>query len=285
MDKEKNDIIGKKYNKLTAIKKINDGKSDSRYLFKCDCGKEKIILKRNVISGKTKSCGCISVEKTINRCFKDITNKKHGRLLPLSYFRKGNKIYWHCLCDCGMTTDVQSSKLISGKIVSCGCYRKEHLKDIGDLNRSHDKSNTRLYKIYSKMKSRCNNPNISNYNRYGGRGISVCQEWLDDFMAFYEWSIKNGYSDDLSIDRINNDGNYEPCNCRWVTIKEQANNRSTSRYIDVNGQMFTVAQFSEIYNIKSQIFITRRLDKGFNYKQILEDYNKLKGCDDNEVFD
>ena len=283
MNKENNDIIGKKYNRLTAIQKINDEKQGTRYLFKCDCGKEKIILKRNVISGITKSCGCISREKTIDRCFKDITNKKHGKLLPLNYFHKGKKIYWHCLCDCGKTTDVQSSKLISGKIVSCGCYRMKHLKDIGDLNRTHNKSNTRLYKIYLNMKSRCNNPNIHNYNRYGGRGISVCKEWSDDFMVFYKWAIENGYSDDLSIDRINNDGNYEPSNCRWVNAKDQANNRSTSRYIDVDGEKLTVAQFSEAYNIKSQIFITRRLDKECDYRQILEDYNILKGCDDDDI--
>ena len=94
-------------------------------------------------------------------------------------------------------------------------------------------SGTRLYSIWSGLKGRCNNPNDPRYDRYGGRGISVCEEWNTSFQSFYDWAISNGYSEDLTIDRIDNDGNYEPTNCKWSTSKEQCNNRSSNINIKI----------------------------------------------------
>lgn len=276
--KEKDDIIGKKFNRLTAIKRVYDCGNGVRYLFKCDCGNEKVILKNAVVSGKTKSCGCISNEKVKERCFKDLSGQRFGRLVALDYFHKGKRVYWKCCCDCGNNTEVQSSKLLSGNTISCGCYREEHLKDIGDINKTHEKSRTRIYTIYQQMKARCYKKYSPKYMSYGGRGISICEEWLGEngFQNFYEWSMKNGYSDSLSIDRMDNDGNYEPSNCRWATRKEQANNRRTSRYINVDEEKMTVSMFADKFHIKSKSFITRRLDKGYGYKRILEDYENHK---------
>lgn len=276
-DKEKDDITGNKYNRLTAIKRVYDGRKGVRYLFKCDCGKEKVILKNAVVSGTTKSCGCLSNEKVRERCFKDLAGQKFGRLTALSVDRNENgKTYWLCKCDCGNTHIVLANRLISGNTVSCGCHKEEIKKKIGELNKTHEKSGTRIYGIYKQMEQRCYKKYSTKYKNYGGRGISICPEWLGEhgFENFFEWSMKNGYAENLTIDRIDNDGNYEPSNCRWATAKQQANNRRTSRYIDVDGEKMTVAIFSDMNGIKCRLFVTRRLDKGYDYKKILEDYKK-----------
>lgn len=272
IDKERNNIIGKKFNRLTAIKRIYDDRKGVRYLFRCDCGKEKIILKSAVVTGKTKSCGCLSNEKIRERCFKDLTDKRFGKLVALNVSKTENgKTYWKCKCDCGNYSEVLTNRLTSGHTKSCGCLVKEK---IGEVNKSHEKSGTRLYKIYQGMKARCYRETTPNYSSYGGRGITICREWLDDFTNFYEWAITNGYQEGLSIDRIDNNGNYEPKNCHWTNAEGQANNRRTSRYILVNGENMTVSEFAKKYEIKSKTFITRRLNKGCNYKKILEDYKK-----------
>lgn len=268
--KEKDDIVGKKFNRLTAIKRIYDGRKGVRYLFKCDCGNEKIILKSAVITGKTKSCGCLSSEKSKERNFKDLHGQRFGRLVVLDSHKTIDGVtYWECICDCGNHSNVSTIKLTSGHTKSCGCLIKE---TTGEINKTHGKSNTRLYRIYQGMKARCYRKSTHNYFRYGGRGITVCDEWLDDFMNFYNWSMENGYSDGLSIDRIDNNGNYCPNNCRWVTATYQANNRRTSRYITVDGEKMTVAMFAKKYEINSQLFITRRMDKGYDYRKIIEEY-------------
>lgn len=271
--KEENDITGKKFNRLTAIKRV-DSENGIRYLFRCDCGKEKVIFKKAVVSGKTKSCGCLSNEKVHERCFKDLSGQKFGRLTALEVDRNDKgKIYWLCKCDCGNSCTVLTNRLTSGHTKSCGCIEKEK---IGNLNKTHGKYRTRIYRIYQQMVSRCYKEYSTKYNDYGGRGITICPEWLGEhgFENFFEWSMKNGYAENLTIDRINNDGNYEPSNCRWATVKQQANNRRTSRYIDVDGEKMTVAMFSDMNGINSRLFVTRRLDKGYDYKKILEDYKK-----------
>lgn len=161
------------------------------------------------------------------RIIKDLSGQKFGRLTaiePAGYDRK--RIKWKCVCECGNTTFVGSDKLINGHTKSCGCLLSDVLKQRNKGNSTHNSTNTRLYRIYYSMKTRCYNPKHKAFHRYGGRGITVCNQWLDDFSSFKEWAVNNGYSDDLSIDRINNDGNYEPSNCRWATAKMQANNRN-----------------------------------------------------------
>lgn len=133
----------------------------------------------------------------------------------------------------------------------------------------HGKRHTRLYRIWSDMKTRCNNPNRPKYTRYGGRGITICNKWMSDFQAFYDWSMANGYRDDLSIDRIDNDGNYCPENCRWITMREQASNKSTNHFITYEGQTLTMAEWARRTGISREVLKDRICRYGWELERAL----------------
>lgn len=128
----------------------------------------------------------------------------------------------------------------------------------------------RIYNIYAGIKHRCFNKKSYAYHRYGGRGIKICEEWLNDFTSFYNWALENGYASNLTIDRINNDGNYEPNNCRWVTNQEQRYNTCRSRFITINGKTLTIAQWAKESGLDRKV-IERRLQKGITGVKLLEE--------------
>ena len=173
----------------------------------------------------------------------DLTGQRFGRLTVIERAKNsGTHTTWLCMCDCGNKHSALGCHLKSGRTKSCGCLHNEQLKDRSLI---HGLSNSRLNKIYRKIKDRCYNSNYKEYSYYGGRGIMMCDKWRKDFMAFYEWAITNGYADDLTIDRIDTNGNYEPSNCRWSTKKEQANNKRNNRRLAYNGETRTIAEWSE----------------------------------------
>ena len=181
--------------------------------------------------------------------FKDLTGKRFGRLEVLGVARKvtsgkRERYYWACRCDCGNEKEVRTDCLTSGNTRSCGCMRDEQAAINVVVNHTHKASMTRPYHIWQKIKDRCQNPNVPCYKRYGGRGIKICEEWLDP-EKFMIWALGNGYSDDLTIDRIDNNGNYEPSNCRWADIKTQCRNRRSNVIVEYQGQEMTLIEASE----------------------------------------
>ena len=148
--------------------------------------------------------------------------------------------------------------------MSCGCLTKEARR----ARKTHGDSESRLYAIWSAMKSRCENPHSKYYDRYGGRGIIVCKEWNQSYEAFKSWSLQNGYSEKLSIDRIDNDGNYDPTNCRWVTGVAQANNRSSNRTYTYNGETHNLTQWAKLLGINPKTVFTR-IYSGWSFERAL----------------
>ncbi len=176
--------------------------------------------------------------------------------------------FFECQCECGTIKNVRGSNITNGSSTNCGCVRKI---TVGNTTRIDNRSKERLYDIYCKMKSRCNTTTNQNYKNYGGRGIKVCNEWLEDYLNFKNWALNNGYTDELTIDRINVNGDYEPSNCRWTTMDVQANNKRNNLYITHNGETKTLAEWCRYYNI--------------NYDTVRERmFRKAKPCTFEEAF-
>lgn len=194
----------------------------------------------------------------MNHNFKDMTGQRFGRLTVKEYSHIGNggKAYWLCVCDCGNETTVSGDKLRQGWTKSCGCLQREHL---GDYRRTHGKTDTKIYIIWTNMRSRCQYKKNSMYYNYGGRGISVCEEW-QRFEPFYEWAIANGYKEGLSLERIDVDGNYEPSNCKWIPLKDQSLNQRRSHLITAFGKTQTIKEWADESGIKYDT-IERRINQ------------------------
>lgn len=153
----------------------------------------------------------------------DLTGMRFGRLTVLHRAPTVHKrTMWYCRCDCGSELIVGAGNLKAARTESCGCLQSERTSV---ANKTHGMHGTRLYRIWGCMHNRCHRKSYHAFKHYGGRGIKLCPEWDDHFEPFMEWALANGYGDDLTIDRIDSDGNYEPANCRWATMKEQNMNK------------------------------------------------------------
>lgn len=228
------DLTGARFGRFEILKRVENNKQGrTMWLCKCDCGNERIVSGKCLRNGHTQSCGCLSREINSERSLVDHTGEVFGDLTVLSraddYVAPNGKhhVMWNCICLCGNTTVVDAGALTSGKTKSCGCLRQENLSRGHVI---HGGRKDRLYKVYYNMRNRCLNQNSSDYKYYGGRGISICSEWSDSYAVFKEWAYKNGYDENApkgkcTIDRIDVNGNYEPSNCRWVSMSVQSKNR------------------------------------------------------------
>lgn len=190
----------------------------------------------------------------------DMTGQKYGRLTVLQASHKDKRGEWHwlCQCECGKQKTVSGYKLRSGNTKSCGCMQRECLD--GRLRRTHGMSTSHLYTIWENMKHRCNDPKNIVYRNYGGRGIRVCDEWMNSFDSFAKWAESTGYLDGLSIERVDVNGNYEPSNCKWITKRQQYLNRTDSHRITAFGKTQTIKEWSDETGIKYDT-IERRINQ------------------------
>lgn len=203
----------------------------------------------------------------------DLKNQKFGMLKVINFEKNQNgRTYWLCKCDCGNYTTAEAYKLKTGHVKSCGCLGKKNKEQLYKFSIKHKKTNTKLYRTWQNMKRRCDTKSSTSYKNYGGRGITVCDEWRNDFISFYNWAMANGYRDDLTIDRIDVNGNYEPNNCRWITKEEQANNKRNNRFIEYNGKKMTLIQWSKKKNIKRET-IAYRLNHNYPLEKVFSKEN------------
>lgn len=258
------DISGRKFGKLTAIERVGTGRNGGMWKCVCECGKTKICSINSLKNGNVKSCGCI----------KELVKpgEVYGRLTTIERIPTGKHSKWKCVCICGNETIVFQSALLRGTTQSCGCLANELASE---RSKTHGKSRTRIYGIWGNIKRRCTKENNPAYKDYGGRGIKMCKEWMNSFETFYEWAISNGYDKSLTIDRIDNNGDYSPENCRWVTQKVQANNTRSNHIITYNGKSMTMSQWAEYLGVNYGTMRDRRY-RGWTDNELIEGKRKSK---------
>ena len=201
----------------------------------------------------------------------DLVGMRFGRLTVKENVGRddsGNTL-WRCTCDCGGETVTRSYTLKSGKAQSCGCLRRE--KIVASVKR-HGDSRSRLYQIWRSMRGRCNRKTHKHYYLYGGNGIRVCDEWNNDYVPFMEWAHANGYSDELTLDRIDPNGNYEPSNCRWITMHDQARNKSTNVIVSYHGKTGCLTDMCRELNVNKVTVRSRMRAHGLTFEEAIDGY-------------
>lgn len=197
--------------------------------------------------------------------FIDLTGQRFERLTVIRRAEENDSrggAVWVCKCTCGTEKKISGVHLRSGDTRSCGCFNR-------DQKTSHGASRTRLYQIWINMRRRCTDEREKDYPRYGGRGITICKEWMESFEHFRDWAISNGYNDDLTLERNDNNGPYGPNNCRWATYEEQANNRRNNVWIACRGENHTLAEWERILKLRRSTLSELRSD-GNDVREFIE---------------
>lgn len=276
---------GEKFNNLTIIKELpseiyKNGQIKRLVLCKCECGNEVIAPLKSVKSGRTKSCGCLMQTYLSsphpNRMVKIEVGERYGKLTIIKEveprIKHNGKIerMFLCRCDCGEEIVAPLTLMRQGRKQSCGCIRFPiKSKSSKPTHRPElRKENPRLYRIWNGMRGRCFNVKNTNYYLYGERGITICDDWLY-FENFYDWAISNGYSDTLTIDRINPNENYEPSNCRWVDLITQGNNRRNNTLITIHGKTKTLSEWCREKGISIHVVVAR-IKSGWDVERLFE---------------
>lgn len=197
----------------------------------------------------------------------DLIGKRYGNLVVIEREKnaKGGIAVWKCLCDCGNTTIVRGNNLKSGGVKSCGCKRVE------SHTTTHGMSNTKIYRIWASMKSRCYCKVSKSYKDYGERGITVCDEWKNSFESFFDWAMKNGYSENLSIERKDLNGNYSPSNCIWIPFNKQQNNRRTCRLFEYDGEVRNLTEWCDHFKLPFKVVHSRIYKLGWSFERAVSE--------------
>ena len=253
------DLTGMIFGRLRVLKRDpeNTSKGQARWVVQCTCQDQKIfsVTGTSLISGNTQSCGCLQRERTSAARFLDLTGKVFGRLTVLrrapNDTLRGNA-QWVVRCSCEDQTEfvVSGSSLTSGNTKSCGCLQKERASESSIKWKTPEEQ--AVIRRYYHMKDRCYNPGCSDYPEWGGRGITICQDWLDHPENFVNWSLANGFSKEKTINRINNDGPYCQENCEWVSNSIQQNNKRNNINFEIDGETHTIGEWSVISGIDYQ---------------------------------
>ena len=266
------DLAGQQFGELTVIKRLpnrytESGNQKTIWECQCSCGQVIGINSESLRNGLSKSCGH---NKEV-----DITCQRFGKLIALrkNGQDKWQRNMWLCLCDCGEYATITIGNLTSGNSTSCGCGHDGHPKH-------HDYKN-RLYHIWQKMKERCLNANCEAYRDYGGRGIAVCKEWLDDYVNFKQWALCNGYEETLTIERIDVNGNYDPNNCMWANRKQQSNNKRNNIILKLDGRSQTLSEWSEETGISYSCLRARKVRGWDDYKTLTTPVRKNQTTQNN----
>ena len=268
------ELKGVQFGKWTVLGKAEKRGKRTYWACRCGCGASREVATESLRKGQSKSCGCSSYDyrKHVDSpLLKDLTGKKFGRLEVTKRTendKNGRAVFW-CKCECGKKIKVSGKSLSAGITKSCGCLRRDTTKERAT---THGLGAHRIRRTWSGMKQRCENPNNNSYKNYGGRDIKVCEEWKCDFLNFYTWSVGNGYKENLTIERIDVNGNYCPDNCKWITSKEQSMNKTNSVYIEHKGETKHLVEWAVYFGV-SHSTIQYHLEKGniFNIFNKYED--------------
>ena len=255
------DRVGQRFSKL-LIKSLTNriapsGRQEIIALCQCDCGIEKNILMSSIIRGSTNSCGL---------CVSDYIGTMFGKLKIISVFRKDKTTFANCVCECGSEKAIRLAAIKNGHTKSCGCYNIGLLKirgiSSGTHRQSSGKNRTSTYTIWRGMIQRCYDQRSAIYPNYGGRGITICNEWRHSFETFF--ADMGHRPNGLSINRIDNNGPYAPYNCKWSTVKEQCRNKRSNKLFTINGETKCIAEWSEFYGIVSYGTTQQRIRNGMD---------------------
>lgn len=268
--------VGDKFGRWTAIEGLTEYRGSKKYLwFRCDCGTEKLCQEYDVKVGKSKSCGCHNLEQLAKRGGsvpgRFSLGDRFGRLEVISndFESHRNGRHWRCRCDCGNEGSYGQSALAAGNTTSCGCFFKERAVE-NNTKHGHNswkQPPSSTYNSWRGAKERCHNENHIGYKNYGGRGIRMCSRWQESFAAFLE-DMGSKPSPDLTLERVDHNGNYEPANCVWASQETQANNKSNNVKLTYRGETLTVPQWSRRTGIPAPT-LYGRLKRGLAPSEIL----------------